>query len=197
MGQLKALLPWGALDDPRAPPLLVAQVRALREAGIDRPRVVLGHEAETLREALEEHDCLADTEIIVNGDYRLGRSTSVIAGVAACPADGGILLIHVDQPRPAWLVRQLMAAHAIRGSLITVPHYEGRQGHPPIFAARLRHELLAVEEATQGLRAIVRRHRADVQRIPFNDAVVLANLNTPTDYGNARRRSFRSADTPA
>ena len=95
MGQLKALLPWGPTDDPTAPPILVAQVRALREAGIGCPRVVLGHEAEQLRAALEAHGCLTYTEVIVNDNYRLGRSTSVIAGVAACPAGRDLLLINV------------------------------------------------------------------------------------------------------
>lgn len=196
MGQLKALLPWGPPDDPTAPPLLVAQVRALREAGIGRPRVVLGHEAEQLRAALAEHGCLAYTEIIVNKDYRLGRSTSVIAGVAACPAGRDILLINVDQPRPAGLIRRLLTARRSAAALITVPHYDGRPGHPPIFAARLRDELLAVEEATEGLRAVVRRHRTMIQRISFNDAVVLVNLNTPADYADARQQVFPSAGTP-
>ena len=196
MGQLKALLPWGPSDDPTAPPILVAQVRALREAGIGCPRVVLGHEAEQLRAALAEHGCLAYTEVIVNDDYRLGRSTSVIAGVAACPAGRDILLINVDQPRPAWLIRRLLAAQRPAEALITVPHYAGRPGHPPIFAARLRDELLAVEEVTEGLRAVVRRHRTMIQRIPFNDAVVLVNLNTPADYADARQRVFPPAGTP-
>ena len=195
MGQLKALLPWGPPDDPTASPLLVAQVRALREAGIGRPRVVLGHEAEQLRAALAEHGCLAYTEVIVNKDYRLGRSTSVIAGVAACPAGRDILLINVDQPRPAWLIRRLLTTRQSAAALITVPHYEGRPGHPPIFAARLRDELLAVEEATEGLRAVVRRHRTMIQRVSFNDAVVLVNLNTPADYADARQQVFPSAGT--
>ena len=195
MGQLKALLPWGPPDDPTASPLLVAQVRSLREAGIGRPRVVLGHEAEQLRAALAEHGCLAYTEVIVNKDYRLGRSTSVIAGVAACPAGRDILLINVDQPRPAWLIRRLLTTRQSAAALITVPHYEGRPGHPPIFAARLRDELLAVEEATEGLRAVVRRHRTMIQRVSFNDAVVLVNLNTPADYADARQQVFPSAGT--
>lgn len=190
MGQPKALLPWGPPDDPTAPPILVAQVRALQEAGIGRPRVVLGHEAARLHAALAEHGCLAYTEVIVNDDYRLGRSTSVIAGVAACPAGCDILLINVDQPRPAGMIRRLLAARRSAEALITVPHYAGRPGHPPIFAARLRDELLAVEEATQGLRAVVRRHRDMIQRISFNDAVVLVNLNTPADYADARQRVF-------
>ena len=45
----------------------------------------------------------------------------------------------------------------------------------------LRDELLAVEEATEGLRAVVRRHRTMIQRISFNDTVVLVNINTPAD----------------
>ena len=150
MGQLKALLPWGPPDDPTAPPIIVAQVRALREAGIGRPRVVLGHEAERLRAALAEHGCLAYTEVIVNDDYRLGRSTSVIAGVAACPAGRDILLINVDQPRPAWMVPPASGRPAVSGGAHYRAALRGRPGHPPIFAAQLRDELLAVEEATRG-----------------------------------------------
>jgi CTP:molybdopterin cytidylyltransferase MocA len=49
-------------------------------------------------------------------------------------------------------------------------------------------ELREVDEATQGLRAVLTRHAADVHEVPFDSPAVLLDLNTREDYQQAIAR---------
>ena len=49
-------------------------------------------------------------------------------------------------------------------------------------------ELREVSEATQGLRAVIARHAAEVRDVPFDSPTVLLDLNTPADYQRAIAR---------
>jgi len=120
--------------------------------------------------------------VVPNPDYPAGKSTSLIAGAAAADPAHDLLVAAVDQPRPAALLGRLLAAHREQAALITVPGAAGRRGHPPLFAPALRPELLAVTEAGQGLREVMRRHVAQVLVVPWATPVPLLNLNTPQDY---------------
>ena len=64
--------------------------------------------------------------------------------------------------------------------------FEGRRGHPVLFAPGLRAELLALDEATEGMRAILRRHADGVRLSETGSALALVNLNRPEDYAAAR-----------
>ena len=43
-------------------------------------------------------------------------------------------------------------------------------------------ELLEIEEESQGIRAVVRRHEERLQRVEMDAAEVLWDLNTPEQY---------------
>jgi molybdenum cofactor cytidylyltransferase len=177
MGELKALLPW----DGR--PLLQYAVDQLIASPIKRVAVVLGHQGETLRALLpRDHRLLA----VDNPLYREGKVSSILAGVAALPAEGHVLVLGVDQPRPAALLTRVIEAHLEGGTPITVAAYRERRGHPVIFAPSLRPDLLALEEATEGLRAVLRRHADSVRLCETGSPLALTNLNTPADVAAAR-----------
>ncbi|HZU75164.1 MAG TPA: NTP transferase domain-containing protein, partial [Dehalococcoidia bacterium] len=128
--------------------------------------------------------------IAYNAEYVAGRAGSVRVGAGAAPADAGALvLLNVDQPRPANVVRRLLDAHRQRSTTLTVPAHAGTRGHPLVLDGSLRAELLAVEEASEGLKAVVRRHQAERQEVEFEDPVVLLDLNTPASYSEARTAS--------
>jgi len=86
--------------------------------------------------------------------------SSVRAGLEAIPnhADA-VLVLAVDQPRPAGLTRRLRQAHETSDALITVPSFGGRHGHPTIFSRELFPEMQNIREETQGLRAVRRRQQ--------------------------------------
>ena len=75
---MKALLPW------RGQSLLEHQVWALREGGVDRVVVVVGHRAEELIPLVESRKGAA---WVLNPDYMQGKTTSIRTGLSALDAD--------------------------------------------------------------------------------------------------------------
>jgi molybdenum cofactor cytidylyltransferase len=177
MGRLKALLPW------RGATLMEYQVNALIEAGVSEVVVVLGYRAETLRPLVER---FPQARAVLNRRYRTGKSSSVRAGLRhADPDADAILVLAVDQPRSAEVVRRVIAAHAEMGTPITYPAYRGKGGHPILFSRTLVPEMLRIRESRQGLREVVERHRSEVAKLELDDPDVLLDLNKPEEYERA------------
>ena len=179
MGVPKPLLDWAGEA------LIEYQVHQLRDAGIDNVIAVLGHRAEEVRPLAGR----AGATIVVNQRYAEGRASSLRAGAAAVPAGTAeIVVLNVDQPRPASVTSRLLSKHLASGALITLPTYNGTRGHPALFCGSLLPELREVDEATEGLRSIIHRHDADVREVAFDTPVVLLDINTREDYDLARAR---------
>jgi molybdenum cofactor cytidylyltransferase len=180
MGQLKALLPWQGFS------LLMYQVAALKDAGVDRVVVVLGHQAEQLRPILEGREGVT---LVLNPDYLQGKTTSIKAGLKtlASSKPAVLVILNVDQPRRPETIRYLLQQHWDGPALITIPTHQGKGGHPIVLAPSLLDELLGINEETQGIKAVVQRHKADTLRVEMESPEVLWDLNTPEQYGQALR----------
>ena len=178
MGRPKPLLPWCGAT------LVERQVSALADAGAVHVVVVVGHEAD----AVIPYVTHPGASYVVNLDFLSGKATSVKAGLRAVSKGAdAILLLAVDQPRPATVISRVIEAHLEAAALITSPRFEGHGGHPLIFAASLRAELEAISEETQGIRQVFQAHRHEVNEVPIDDPVVRLDLNTPEDYERAKR----------
>jgi len=188
MGRPKALLPW------QGGTLVEFQIEQLLAGGMERVVLVLGHEAEAVQRVAGS---LARTAIVLNQDYATGKTSSVRAGLLAIPnhADA-VLVLAVDQPRPAGLIRRLRQAHETSDALITVPSFGGRHGHPTIFSRELFPEMRNIREETQGLRAVRHRHRERTQAIETATRVPLIDINTPEEYQDALASFTSLSDTP-
>ena len=174
MGEPKALLPW------QGSTLIEFQIHQLLAGGIERVAVVLGHDAGAILHAVRPPP---QTTIVVNERHATGKTSSVKAGMEAIPPHvEAILLLAVDQPRPASLIRRLIQTHRAADALITVPAFQGRHGHPAIFARPLFPEIRAIDEESHGLRAIRRRHTRDTHVCDTTSPVCLIDINTPEDY---------------
>ena len=191
MGRLKALLPWGDRT------LLAHQIDALLSAGVDTVVVVLGHRRDELQPLIEDMDRVRH---VYNAEYRQGKTTSIRAGLrvmADVPKDEDdtLLVLNVDQPRSAETVRRIVALHTegrmgglqTRSYLITVPTYRGKGGHPIVMSASLIPEMAEISENTLGLKAVVRSHAAETQRVEVDAPEILLDLNTPEEYERALR----------
>ncbi len=177
MGQPKPLLPWKGL------PLVQYQVSSLAEAGASSIIVVLGPNPTDIAPFVIGADAL---QTVINPNYMLGKTTSIRRGVSQVSDDvDGILLLAVDQPRPPELVRQVIEEHLRSGALITHPTYNGRGGHPIIFHASLKEELLAITEDQQGIREVVGRHQESIHTVVMDSPIVRIDLNTMDDYEKA------------
>ena len=175
MGQLKALLPW------QGDTLLGCQVSSLLQAGISQVVVVLGHEPDRLLPLLEGQDRVFP---VFNPDYQAGKTTSIKTGLHARQAADAqtLVLLNVDQPRTSETISTLLSKHESSDCLITIPVFQGKGGHPIILDYSLLPELLEIAEASQGIRAVVRKHKERMQRVEMDTPEVLWDLNTPEQY---------------
>jgi len=184
MGRPKPLLVWG--DET----LIEYQVSQLRDAGCDPVIVVLGAHEDAVRPLVRRAGALA----VINELYAEGRASSVRVGAGALGEElDRLLILNVDQPRPAEVHRRVLVAFAGTEALIAVPTYEGHRGHPVVFESSLFPELREVREATEGMREVMQRHEADILEVPFETAVVTLDMNRPEDYEAARVTYFEKA----
>ena len=104
-------------------------------AGVDEIVVVLGHEADEVRERAD----LSGATVVVNDAYEDGMLSSVRAGVREAQSRDadGLLLSPVDYPLiPVDAIRAVVDAYAADPSADVVqPTTDGGRGHPPLFAA--------------------------------------------------------------
>ena len=173
MGQPKALLPWLGKT------LLQHQLDTLTQSGVNEVVVVLGHQALDLVTHVRGEQVAS----VINLDYAQGKTTSIKLGLRSIsPGAEGVLLLAVDQPRTVDILRRLLENHQRQDSLISVPEYQGHRGHPTLFSTRLLPELLAIEEASEGVRVVMERHREETLEVPFDTPLVRLDVNTPEEY---------------
>lgn len=175
MGQLKALLPWQGVS------LIKHQVASLRAGGVDQIVVVLGHRSDEMKSELAD---TAGVSWQLNPDYLQGKTTSIKAGLNALGTDQpqALLLLNVDQPRSADVIRSLLGEHLSQGGLITIPTHNGKGGHPIILSPTLLDELRQIDEESFGIKAVVQRHLEATRRVEMDSPEVLWDLNTPEEY---------------
>src|SRR4051812_34986208 len=140
--------------------------------------VVLGPHADPIRAQVS----LDAAVVIVNQDWEKGQLSSIQAAISHLivknESDGFILYL-VDHPFvTAQLVDKLIAEFYRSGKPIVAPVFNGKRGHPVIFARRLYEELLA-GPLDKGARTVVWAHADEVLEVPTEESGVLTNLNDP------------------
>jgi molybdenum cofactor cytidylyltransferase len=168
MGSPKALLPYqGQSFLEHLLQITVHEKIAVR-------RIVLGADAEPIANAVK----LRSEEVVLNEDWEQGQLSSIQAALRTLPpGTDGMLLCLVDHPLiSANLVDSLIAAFYSSKSLIVLPAFEGRRGHPVIFSAALYAELLAAP-LDKGARAVVWSHASDIAEVQTDEQGCLLNLN--------------------
>jgi molybdenum cofactor cytidylyltransferase len=183
MGEFKQLL---RLGDKTFVEHCVDNLLASR---VDEVLVVTGHREAEVRRAIANRP----VKIVHNGDYQSGMASSVKHGVrhVSDEADACIISL-VDQPRidTAVIDRLIQVykeavykdgAHARGSSLIVIPTYEEKNGHPILLDLGLREEILAMD-LESGLRRVVLAHSRGIIRVPVLRSDVLEDCDVPEDY---------------
>lgn len=174
MGKPKAILEWFGTT------LVEAQIKSLIEGGVDRVIIVTGAHHHEIAEALPK---LPNIVIANNPDWALGKTTSIKAGLHYLSSEcQTIIVLAVDQPRPAWVVKRALDSHKASKRPATSPRYSGHGGHPLLFDISLLPELSNISEEREGLREVMKRHDENMNRVYFDNPVVRFDLNTPEDY---------------
>lgn len=181
MGSPKALLPWGAHT------FLEHLLQVSRQPEVGWTRIVLGAHTDEIRRALS----LDPASIVVNPNWQQGQLSSIQAAIRSLPKGetSGVMLFLVDHPLvSAALIGQLIKQFNDSSRPIVLPTFQGKRGHPVIFAQRLYGELLAAP-ADQGARAVVWAHAAEVLEVPTDEEGIVLNLNDPDTLRKALDRS--------
>jgi len=156
-------------------------VRALKNSGLERIVVVLGFNAEEMRQKIEH----LPVEIVVNSDYKLGQLSSLQAAIRHLEKDrscDGMLIHLVDHPYiDSVLVRAMLQRFGDSKNLIVVPRHQGKRGHPVIFSRALFAELLDAP-MSEGAKAVVNAHRDETLEIDTEDVGITLDIDTPELY---------------
>jgi molybdenum cofactor cytidylyltransferase len=185
MGTPKQLLPWGNT-------IVLQHVLDVASASrLETIRLILGCCAEEIAGRITVPE---KARIGVNQDFREGMGSSVKCGIRNSPADAEAFMILLgDQPLiDVQVIDALIDAYRAVGHGIVIPVYNGRRGHPVIFAAQYRTELLAIGD--QGAREVVNKHSVDIFEVPMDTPHVLSDMDTPQDYQEAKKQAGESYD---
>lgn len=147
--------------------------------------VVTGHQAASVREALEG----LDVTFVHNVDYAAGLATSVKAGIAAVPDDAaGAMVCLGDMPLiDAKLLDRLVGAFdPERGALIALPVSDGRRGNPVLWSRRFFPELMTLDGDT-GARHLIAKHTEAIVEVPVEGQGAFLDIDTPEALDLARR----------
>jgi molybdenum cofactor cytidylyltransferase len=154
-----------------------------RHPKIGLQRVVLGAGAEPIQARLN----LEPAHVVVNPDWDKGQLSSIQAAIRSLAGErvDGMLLCLVDHPLiTSALVNELVEAFYRGGKSVVLPVFQGRRGHPVIFAKTLFDELLAAP-LEKGARAVVWNHPDDVEEVPTEEQGAVLNLNDPEAFKGA------------
>jgi len=181
MGVPKALLEY------RGRTFLQSILDATEVLGLRR-YIALGHDADKV---LARHD-LHGSSVVMNEEMSAGPIGSIRASIRAIENHpiNGLIVWPVDFPHVALnSVQSLIDRFQEADSpAIVLPEFQGRGGHPVIFARSVFAELLAAQDS-EGAKAVVQADRCRVVRVPVNDRAVVDSLNTPDAYKELIRRT--------
>ncbi len=122
-------------------------------------------------------------KILINKNYSDGQLSSFKTGVTNINSKSkGILMILVDHPFVALETYSLLIKKFIESNYtnIIIPVYNGRKGHPVIFPAPLKNEILNAP-LNEGARFIVHKYNNLVKLINVNDKYILADIDYKKD----------------
>jgi len=187
MGQPKQLLPWGKTS-------VLGQVVAMFAAGLSTDPattyeilVVTGGARELVEAEIAQLAERYPLRIVYNPNYALGGMLSSIqAGLVAIGAGTRAVLIGLgDQPQiREETVRHICTAFVQTESLIVIPSFQSRRGHPWLASKALWPEILALPPFTTP-RQFLNAHAEQIKYVEADESI-LQDLDTPEDYNRQR-----------
>jgi molybdenum cofactor cytidylyltransferase len=168
-------------------PMVRHAAEALIAAGLAPIRVVLGHDADAVRNALSGLDLNFET----NPNYEEGLASSLSCGITSIESQiDGALVALADMPlvKPTQLRALIDAFSQAEGPAIGVPVFAGKQGNPVIWSRTFFSELKSLT-GDRGAKALIGLHDEHVVLVEMDDAAVLSDADTPEALAALRARS--------
>lgn len=168
-----------ALLEHRGRPLVEHAVGVLRAAGCARVHVVLGAQADVVRNKARLDGCV----LVDNPAWEQGMGSSLRAGLDSLSGTGAraALVSLVDQPGigPEAYAR-VLGAYESPDSLISAA-YDGVRGHPVLFGSDHWAGIAATATGDQGARAYLKEHAARISLIECGDIAQPYDIDTAED----------------
>ena len=171
MGQLKQVMRLGGHPMIRqaAEPFLAAGLKLV---------VVLGHEKERVKAALDGLDC----EYTINPRPENGMFFSVQLGCRQIAQGEGCLLSTCDCPGISpRTIQAIRVALKVNPEKVIIPSFRGRRGHPAGLPAFLLEKIRTLPIETPGLNSLWREHLEMLKHLEVDDPAVLRDLDRPED----------------
>lgn len=162
--------------------LIQHAVDTLLSSEVDEVIVVLGYEAEKVKEKLKGKA----VTLVENPNYREGMSTSIRAGfTAVSPEVSAVMIYLADQPalepdEVNRLVRAFAEAKA-KNKGIVVPFFRGQRGNPVILDSRYKEAILEIVGDT-GCKHIIKRNPDKVLVVEMETDHVVRDIDKIEDY---------------
>ena len=163
------------LADVAGQPMVQRVVEAVLASQARPVIVVVGHQANLVRQALAGYDII----LVENPDYAEGLSTSLRRGLEALPetADGAVIALG-DMPRVAApeIDRLIAAFNPLEGRGICVPVVDGQRGNPVLWGRAYFAEMRQVSGDT-GARQLIASYGEAVCEVPMSGDGVLLDID--------------------
>lgn len=174
MGELKQLMPFGQNTT-----IVEQAIDNLLSSAVNEVIVVVGYRAEEVIKSIVGKP----VKIAINPNYRQGMSTSIIAGLNLVDSRAqAVMLTLGDQPLiNSQTINRLIEEFHNHDRGIAIPTYQGRRGHPIIFAIKYKEKLLELKGDIGG-RQIVKDHPDDILEVAVNAGGIITDIDTISDY---------------
>lgn len=160
--------------------LIERVVKTAKGSSADEVIVVLGHEAEKVREQLVKLDC----KVVVNENYMRGQSESVKVGLAAVLSSAeAVMILPADVALiDAESINSVIDEHRKSKSQIVIASHKHQSGHPILLDRALFQEVSQIDESALGLKAVINRHRSEVEYVEVGTENVLIDIDTREEF---------------
>lgn len=186
MGRDKALLPWpprtaGAFGSGT---FLSAAIQ-LFDPFVDVVLVVVGKNEPSVAPVVYANGA----SLVVNRHSELGQFSSLQVGLREVLNRGrdAAMITLVDRPPVSAATIQVLSdafdEALLREKWAVVPEYQGKHGHP-IMAGREMIEAFLRAPAESSARDVEHAHEDKMVYVAVDDALVVANVDTPEQYAN-------------
>jgi molybdenum cofactor cytidylyltransferase len=181
MGQPKMLLPWGRVT------VLGQVISTYQAAGVRDVLVVTGGSRGQVEEIVRQHGARSIFNEQFAGGGMLSSLQCGLELLSKEEAEVEAALIGLgDQPQvQAGAIRQVCEAFQQRSARLIVPSFQMRRGHPWLVERSLWKEILDLQPP-QSARDFLNRHAEEILYVACENSSILADLDTPQDYRNAR-----------
>ena len=160
--------------------LIERVVNTAIRSNADEVVVVLGYEAEKIREKIARLRC----KIVVNNRYEKGQSGSVKVGLSAISPEAEAMMVFpadvalIDAPS----INRVIDEYSGTKSRIVIASHQHQSGHPILLDRTLFPEVSEIDEDTFGLKAVINRHRAQVKYVDVGSDNVLIDIDTQEEF---------------